>query len=723
MSMDLTKLKELHDKAFEHGQTNRRDGAHDMVFKLVVGGQWENFIEECPLAFKGEFDTLGKAVKDAIEGQEANPIQIDFSPRDEDRKDAGETADKIYRADDNHNTSLFAYENARQETVICGTGAWELRHEYESNFTDDKAQVIRRYPIYEANNNVYWDPNAKMIDKSDAKYVSVLKPYSSEGYKDLVKELTGEDIDSYDGHKKLSAADFAYPEHSYQFPWSYGGESEKIYVVDFYYREKSKETILTMVNPFGQEMILRESELEHVLDDMDQLGYKVVDEKKVESWKVTKYIASGAAILDESVIACDHIPIIPYYGEYAYVEGEPVTRGLVRCAKDPAMLRNLLYSYLADLAARAPRAKDIYLEEQIAGQEKYFDINGPDDNYPYAKQNRLAEDGSPLPGGPVGKTTSAEIPPAVAALLPLATEAISDVADPGVPQDIADPDVSGKAIHALTAKLDKQTAFFQRHFKYAKRRDAEIYISMASRIYDVPRKVKGMAPDGTEKEIEIMEAVIDEDSGDIVYLNDLRNVAFDVRSEIGKSYTSQKEQTSSEIGEMLLAMPPDDPMRRALMLKRLELIDGVNFDDIRKHARKQLILDGITEPDTDEEKALLEQQAEQAQQPDAATLVGQAELLKGQSDMMDSEQAGIKMQLDDANTKAKLRIEEQKLINERMRLQIEAQKAGATIDKAGAETTGVQLDNLLKEKEIVLPDFAAMSDDELFGMAMPEVGV
>ena len=48
----------------------------------------------------------------------------------------------------------------------------------------------------------------------------------------------------------------------------------------------------------------------------------IVAEKEVERYEITRYIASGAMILDSQVIAGDNIPIIPMYGERAYVAGD-----------------------------------------------------------------------------------------------------------------------------------------------------------------------------------------------------------------------------------------------------------------------------------------------------------------------------------------------------------------------------------------------------------------
>jgi len=247
------------------------------------------------------------------------------------------------------------------------------------------------------------------------------------------------------------------------------------------------------------------------------------------------------------------------------------------------------------------------------------------------------------------------------------------------------------------------------------RRDGEIYISMASEIYDVPGKEKVELPDGTKKEMDVMQAVVDEETGEIVILNDLRMAEFEVTSRITASYTSQKEQTLDRLETVLAGMAPDDPMRKAMQLKIIQLSDGVEMEDLKEFANKQLVLSGIKKPETDEEKELLAQAQAQPPEPDAATLLAQAENKKGDADLLQEKREGIKMQLDNENEKAKHQIDVFKAQTERMKVQVEAQKAGATIRKTDIESVGEQLDNTAKVIQLQQPvKIEDMDDEALF---------
>lgn len=688
MPLDLKDIKEATDKDWTYGQTPREMASNDLVFYWIT--HWDDqMLDDSQLAYRGEFDILRKAGRQIMSDLRANPIQVDFEPKNETREDAADLVDGMYRGDDNYNTSIEAYDVAKQEAVVCGVGAWELFTEYVSMRDGNNLQVIRRLPIHEANNTVIWDSNAKLLDKSDADRCGILIPYSEDGYKKLVYDLTGEEIDHVD------RGTFKYPEQSYAFPWI-GGTGKIIHVVKFFYREKIKEKILTLIDPFQQSIVLRESTLANVMDEMLDAGFKIQSEKSIERWQVTKYIASGADILSSNVIVGENIPIVPVFGERAYVEGEEYFEGVTRLAKDPQRLRDFQLSYLADIVSRSPREKPIFAPEQVKGFEPMYEITGADNNYSYVLQNLKTLTGDELPLGPVGTLPGPEIPSALVASIELSRQAVEDVANPGIPQDIADPDLSGKAVIALQNRIDMQSMVYQEHYKHAKRRDGEIWVSMASEIYDTPRKVTLVKPDGSRQDAQIMQTVIDQESGDLVVINDLSNSEFEVYSQIGQEYSSKKEQTIEKLTELYQGMDQQDPKRQIIMLKILRLMDGVDFDDIREYANKQLVLAGIKKPETKEEQALLLQAQQAGNQPDPAMILAQAEYLKGQADVLREQRENAKFQINSRNELMKLGIDVFKAQTDRMGVEIDAKEADANIKTKDIEAFGKSLDNTEK---------------------------
>jgi len=332
-----------------------------------------------------------------------------------------------------------------------------------------------------------------------------------------------------------------------------------------------------------------------------------------------------------------------------------------------------------------------------------YEPNGSDNNFPYLLQNRVDANNNPLPIGPVAQMPEQPMPTALSQSIDLSRQAVEDVVNPGLPQDIADPDLSGKAVIALQNRLDQQSYIYQHNFKIAKRRDAEVYAGMATVIHDTPKTLTIQTQDGQTQKVEIMQIVTDRDTGEPVVLNDLTNMEFDVYAEIGHTYANQKQQTREEIGQMMSGLTPQDPMFNILLLKSMELMDGVQFDDVRDYARKQLILQGIREPETEEEMMIVMQAQQSANQPDPAVQIAmlaeqtkniqaQTGMVKAQNDQANTKIKSFEVQSYAANHARKTDIDAFRAQTDRMAVQVDAQEAGAEINYKNIKALNEKID-------------------------------
>jgi len=662
-------IKSAFDQNYEANQETRRRGADDRVFAWVT--QWDDtLLEDTENAYRGEFNIIRKGTRHIIADLRANPVQVDFEPVDDQREDGAEILDGLYLTDDRRNTSLEAYDNASLEAVDCGVGGWELYTEYESMRNGDSHQVIRRRPIYEANNTSFPDSNAKRLDKSDAMNWGILAPYSQTGYCRLVKELMGEDVEP----EELSAESFAQPEQSYVFPWI-AGQLETIYVCRWYEKELVKDTVLTMEDSLGNVQQMLNSQVMEVLDDLLAAGYSITNEKSIERYKVTLTILSGEGILDEREIAGDNIPVVHTYGERTFIEGEEIWEGAVRLAKDPQRLRNFMLSYLAEIATRSPRPKPMFTPEEVAGHEWMYDKSGAENNYAYYLYNSIDANGQPIERTREIMPRS-EIPAGMMELGMETRQAVDDVVNPGIPQEFSDTDLSGKAMDILTARFDQQSIVYQQNMKHAKRYDAQVYAGMATIVYDSPRTVTVTGRDGTRKQQQLQSTILDQESGEIRVINDLTNSEFEVFAEVGQSYTSQKEKTRDHLESMGEKMAVLDPqMAKIMMMQAMTLMDGVSLDGIRKYMKNQLLLAGVDEPENEEEAQFV-QQAQQNQQPDPMLVAAQAEATKAEADGMNAGTNQLKAQIDQFRAET-----------DRFEAEVKAEESGSKIRLNDAKVT------------------------------------
>jgi hypothetical protein len=153
-------------------------------FYSVPGAQWDGAwgaqFENKP---RLEVNKAHLAVIRIINEYRNNRVEVDFTPKDGDRDETADTCDGLYRADAHDSGAEEARDNAFEEGVGGGIGAWRLKTCYENEEDDeDEAQRIVWEPIVDADTCVFFDPNAKRQDKRDAKYCFVLTQMTRDAY-------------------------------------------------------------------------------------------------------------------------------------------------------------------------------------------------------------------------------------------------------------------------------------------------------------------------------------------------------------------------------------------------------------------------------------------------------------------------------------------------------------------------------------------------------------
>lgn len=341
--------------------------------------------------------------------------------------------------------------------------------------------------------------------------------------------------------------------------------------------------------------------------------------------------------------------------------------------------------------AKSPREKPILYSGQIQNFERFWTQEG--ESLPYKLVNELSPiTGQPYPLQPVGMSSVPQVPQAAAALLELTRRSVDDVTGASLDQEqMLNSQVTEGQIVAAQRSQNMETFIYQNSYVLGKKQAARVYASMAAELYDVPRKATMTMPDGTEKEVMVLEKVYDEETGQEVTLNDISTGKFEVYADVGPSFQTQKDQARAEMLGMFqqLAGTPEGQM---VLLTYWTLLDGPKTDHLKNYARKQLILQGVMEPDTDEEKAMVQQAAQQQQQPDPASMMAMAEMEKAKADQMDAQtkQAQVQVSAYDAETK-------------RAKTMAEIQQINATTAKVGFEIKGTELDNIQKLQQAMLP--------------------
>ena len=615
------RLANLHAEAlrqFNDIQTALRDERlqclQDRRFYSLCGAQWEGpLYDQYENKPKFEVNKIMLAVIRIVNEYRNNRITVDYVSKDGSENDKlAEVCDGLYRADEQASVADEAYDNAFEEAVGGGIGAWRLRTVYEDEENDeDDRQRIRFEPIYDADSSVFFDLNAKRQDKSDAKFCFVVTSMTRESYKEIYND------DPTDWPKII---------HQYEFDWS---TPDVVFVAEYYKLEEKTETIriFQAIDGTEERYTALDFENDETLEEtLMAIGTREVRQKRVKRLRVRKYIMSGGKVLEDAgYIAGKCIPIVVVYGKRWFVDNIERCMGAVRLAKDAQRLKNMQLSKLGEISALSSIEKPILTPEQVAGHQVMWAEDNLRD-YPYLLVNPITgPDGTQSISGPVAYTKSAAIPPAMAALLQITEQDMQDIL--GNPQgaDKIVSGVSGKAVEMIQTRVDMQTFIYMSNFAKGMKRCGEIWLSMAKEIYiEDKRRMKTIAPTGEAGTVELMQPMIDQKSGAVMMGNDLTAATFDVVAEVGPSSSSKRAATVRALTGML-QITTDPETAQVLTAMAMMNMEGEGVGDANAYFRKKLLRMGVVQPTDDEAQELMAEMQGKPQDPNAMYLQAAAE--------------------------------------------------------------------------------------------------
>lgn len=641
-------LTGIHDEAlreFDKIQSAMRDERlqclQDRRFYSIAGAQWEGPLgvqfENKP---RFEVNKIHLSVIRIFNEYRNNRITVNFVNKEGvDSDKLAETCDALYRADEQDSVAEEAYDNAFEEAVGGGFGAWRLRACYEDEEDDENEhQRIRIEPIFDADSSVFFDLNAKRQDKADAKRCYVLTAMTRDAY----KEEYGDDPASW---PKLV--------HQRMFDWL---TPDVVYVAEYYRVEEVAETVHIYRGLDGQEKRVRDSELkddESLEETLAATGFREIRQKRIKRRRVHKYIMSGSKILEDcGYVAGRCIPIVPMYGKRWFVDNVERCMGHVRLAKDSQRLKNMQLSKLGEISAYGSVEKPIFTPEQVAGHQVMWAEDNIK-NYPYLLINALTDAaGQPVALGPGAYTKAPEIPPAMAALLQLTEQDMQDVLGNQQAGEQLQPNISGKAVELIQNKLDMQTFIYMSNMAKAVKRSGEIWLSMARDILvDEGRRMKGVGVQGEVEPIELLRPVQGE-TGETEYENDLSEADFDVSVDVGPSSASKRQSTVRSLTGMM-AITQDPETLQVLGAMAMMNMEGEGIGEVRGYFRNKLIKMGVVKPTDEEAKELTQEAANMPPDPNA-------EFLKASADQASAE--AVKARADTVLTINKARESEAKTL-------------------------------------------------------------
>lgn len=620
---DAKKLAEVHQRAMRRfdataypQQELRAQSLAARRFVSIPGAQWEDeWGEQFANSIRVTVDKVGRGLRKIETDYRENRIIPDFRPDGpKSEQETAETLDGMHRADGYRYKSQQARDNAAYEAFAGGFGAYRLTNEWEdeSDKDNDHQRINPAAIIVDADQSVYFDKNARLYDKSDARFAFIRTQMT----KDAFEEDFGED----------AIADFPDHGHWRMRDWF---TPETRAVAEYYEVEERTETLYVLSFPLsGEERRRWASEFsEGELDQLRKDGWQVKRQRRTRK-RVHKYILSGAEVLEDcGLIAGQMIPIVPVYGRRYFVDNMERWQGYVQDKMDAQRLYNSNVSKLAEMNSLSPREIPIFHPDQMdpVSANNWSRMNI--DRLPYITAGALYnDDGSVAVTGPTGYVKPPDLPPAMAALIQLANADLLEESQDGA--DTVKANISAEAMDIAATRVDAKSGIYLDNVRQSIQREGEIYLSMCGDVYpEAGREVETMTEDGDDGRA-VLQQMKTDPNGKTKVINDLAGGRYKVIASVTEATATRRDKTvKSMLRTAEIAIQAQDmELAQAAILTAVLNQDGEGIDDFHEWSRARALRLGLVKPTEDEAEAM--QMAQQNQQPDPMAQVAEAQAME-----------------------------------------------------------------------------------------------
>jgi hypothetical protein len=593
-------------------------------------------------------------------------------------KDIALTYDGVIRNIEQISRAKETYSSAAKGMVTCGIDGWRVSTSYVDDDSFDQDLVIEHIENFV--DRVWFDPAAERQDKSDAQWVVVLQAISKKEYYARFPDGKCSSV----GEGRSGEAYFDKASH--------------VIIGELLYAKPVDKELILMSNGAVYEAT---PEVTAVLDELALLGITEQRRRTKTGYRWHSRFFDGADWLDdERETVFSRCPVVPVFGNYKVVENKPIYHGVVEKLIDPQRILNYSLSREIEEGALAPRKKLFMTLTQAAGfEDSLSTLNTNSDPVQFYNPDPLAqppyENGGPQIN-PGLRTISEAMRQMIGMTAGMFAANMGD--NPGLQ--------SGVAIDALQDKGNNVTYKYFESMAVGIAATGRILIDAIPRVYTNARMTRLMYEDGTFEMAQINQEVIDQQTGQVVVLNDLSQGVYDVVVSIGPAFQNRQQETLTLLTELAKV---DQSIMQLGGDVLLNAINSPEAKTLAERKRAQMVAQGLIPPNqlTEEERAqLAQQQAAQGQQQDPAMLLAQAEMMKAQAELSVAQTEQMKAQaaLITAQARAQgLQIDAFEAETGRINAEVKAQEAGAKISKDQVETQGKQLDNAMKIGRIANP--------------------
>jgi predicted NBD/HSP70 family sugar kinase len=575
-------------KAEEAEQENRDLAEED--FRFAAGEQWPDQIRQereqsdrpC-LTFNRLPAFIAQVVGDARQNKPAIKVLPCDSGAD---VETAEVYNGLIRNIESQSRATQAYITAFEHSVTGGMGAFRILTKYASD--DSFEQDIRIERITNPF-SVYWDPNAREYDKSDAQWCFVSEWMTKEAFEAKYPKETPDDWnEDYRGSN-----------------WAL---EDRVRVAEYWCKK-----------PVTRKIGLLDGRVIEIKKGMEGLPFEMT--RTVESFKVVRYVLSGHTVLEgPSEWAGRWIPIVPVFGPEEWVDDRIRYRSLIRYAKDPQRQYNYWQSVITEKVALAPKSPWLVTPAMIAGLERFWNAAN--------KENRAYLPYNPDPTA--GRPERQQPAFVQAAELQQSAQAIDDMKATMGLYDASlgnqSNETSGKAIIARQREGDNATYAWIDNLARSIQHAGRILVDLIPRIYDTARIVRIMGEDEAAEMVPINYVL---PTGEVI--NDLSVGKYDVEIVVGPSYATKRMEAAESMMAFVQAIPQSAQIAGDLIAKAMDWPGAETIAERLKKALPPGIVDEKMTPEEQQAQQAAMQEAEEMKQIQKASVIADIELKRAQA--------------------------------------------------------------------------------------------
>lgn len=534
--------------------TFRNAMRRDQLFAAGNGNQWETEDRQAR-ADEGrpciEINRIPQFIRQVSNQNRANRSAIKVNARGKGASTKLANAlQGLVRGIEVESDADVAYDTATDHQLVSGMGFVRLMAQWAG---DEEFQQVCRLRRVRNPLAVYWDPSTQEADFYDSRWMHVISVIGRDEYEEKYGRMAEYQslTEFMGGNQRMD-------------DWMPEG---KVILAEYFYvetEERELHALSTGKNVWDEE--LEHYQQMFALSNPGEPPPTIVRTRKVDKRVVRWALHNAVDILEGNEdrtagreLPGSRIPLFPCMGTEIDLDGTVDYRGMVRDARDPQKMYNFWSSSIAEAVALAPKAPWIAAKGQI---EQYLDD--------WKDANRKAKavllyDPKAVGDVLVPAPQRNSVEPAIQAMVAGLSEANQDLMsvmglfEPSLGQRGSNSE-SGKARELLQQQGTIANSNFLDNLQRMKRSIGRALLEWIPVVYDVPRVVHLLQPDGKKREAIIYAGAENKpDDNEFEGVSDMYDVGmgrFDVAIDTGPSYQTEKQATQAWLLEMFKILPP-----------------------------------------------------------------------------------------------------------------------------------------------------------------------